>query len=121
MLTLIDKTTKTSWFNYFFMFCIIAIYGGYATLFARELGDIRTLGNAFALFITIVFFIKNRIRFNQAFWISILVFLSYAAVTSLNNIMIIFCRIFCFKNVETKNAIQLILGTFMKKIFGLEN
>lgn len=88
MLTLIDKTTKTSWFNYFFMFCIIAIYGGYATLFARELGDIRTLGNAFALFITIVFFIKNRIRFNQAFWISILVFLSYAAVTSLNNRMI---------------------------------
>ena len=36
---------------------------------------------------------------------------------TLNNIMIIFCRIFCFKNVETKNAIQLILGTFMKKIF----
>ena len=36
---------------------------------------------------------------------------------TLNNIMIIFCRIFCFKNIETKNAIQLILGTFMKKIF----
>ena len=36
---------------------------------------------------------------------------------TLNNIMIIFCRIFCFKNIETKNALQLILGTFMKKIF----
>ena len=36
---------------------------------------------------------------------------------TLNNIMIIFCRIFCFKNLETKNALQLILGTFMKKIF----
>ena len=36
---------------------------------------------------------------------------------TLNNIMIIFCKIFCFKNIETKNAIQLILGTFMKKIF----
>ena len=36
---------------------------------------------------------------------------------TLNNIMVIFCRIFCFKNIETKNAIQLILGTFMKKIF----
>ena len=36
---------------------------------------------------------------------------------TLNNIMIIFCRIFCSKNIETKNAIQLILGTFMKKIF----
>lgn len=36
---------------------------------------------------------------------------------TLNNIMIIFCRIFCFKNMETKNALQLILGSFMKKIF----
>ena len=36
---------------------------------------------------------------------------------TLNNIMIIFCRIFCFKSIETKNALQLILGTFMKKIF----
>jgi len=36
---------------------------------------------------------------------------------TLNNIMIIFCRIFCFKNMETKNALQLMLGSFMKKIF----
>ena len=36
---------------------------------------------------------------------------------TLNNIMVIFCRIYCFKNIETKNALQLILGTFMKKIF----
>ena len=36
---------------------------------------------------------------------------------TLNNIMAIFCRIFSYKNIETKNAIQLILGTFMKKIF----
>ena len=36
---------------------------------------------------------------------------------TLNNIMSIFCRIFCFKSIETKNALQLILGTFMKKIF----
>ena len=36
---------------------------------------------------------------------------------TLNNIMIIFCRIFCFKNIETKNALQLMLGSFMKKIF----
>lgn len=86
MIRLLDKT-KISWFDYFYVFCII-IYAGKATVFARDLGDIRTIGNAFGLIITFVFYFHNRIRFNRYYFISILVFLLYATITSFNNHMI---------------------------------
>lgn len=78
---------QTSLFNYFFVFCLF-IYAGSATVFARELGDIRTVGNAFAMFITAAFFVLNRIKLGKPYFISIAVFLLYAAITSFNNKMI---------------------------------
>lgn len=86
MIRLLDKT-KTSWFNYFYVFCII-IYAGKATIFARSLGDIQTVGNAFGMIITLLFYLNNNIKFNRYYLISLLVFLIYAGATSLNNKMI---------------------------------
>lgn len=83
MIRLLDKS-KTSFFNYFYIFCIF-IYAGSATVFARNLGDIRTFGNAFAIVITVIFFLKNKIHFTKPFFISIGVFLLYAVITSINN------------------------------------
>lgn len=83
MIRLLDKS-KTSFFNYFYIFCIF-IYAGSATVFARDLGDIRTFGNAFAMVITVIFFLKNKINFTKPYFISIGVFLLFAVITSVNN------------------------------------
>ena len=83
MIRLLDKS-RITWFNYFYIFCII-IYAGRATVFARDLGDIRTFGNAFALLITVYFFIINKVQFTRDYKISISIFLLYAVVTSINN------------------------------------
>ena len=80
MIRLLDKS-KITLFNYFFAFCFIVIYAGCATKFARELGDIRTLGNAFALGLTILFVILNRVRFTKEYVAVIGVFLTYALIT----------------------------------------
>lgn len=71
-------------FNYFYLFWIF-IYAGSATVFARSLGDISTLGNAFAIVITILAIIINRIKFNTKFVYSIAIFCMYAFATTLNN------------------------------------
>ncbi len=86
MIRLLDKT-KISFFNYFFFFCIV-IYAGKATEFSRDLGDIRTIGNAFALIMTVAFILKNRITFTGNYAKAILVFLIYSVATSINNGMI---------------------------------
>ena len=78
---------QTSVFNYFFVFCLF-IYAGSATVFARDLGDIRTVGNAFAMVMSAAFFVLNRIKLGKPYFISIAVFLLYAAITSINNKMI---------------------------------
>ena len=83
MIKLLDNS-KTSLFNYFYIFCIF-IYAGSATVFARSLGDLRTIGNAFAMVITLFFFLVNRIHFNRPYYISIAVFLLYAIITSIKN------------------------------------
>lgn len=83
MVKLLDNS-RTSLFNYFYMFCIL-MYAGQATVFTRHLGDITSVGNAFALFITLIFIFKNKIKFNRYFFYSISVFIFYAAATSLNN------------------------------------
>lgn len=81
MIKLLDKS-RLSFFNYFFVFCFF-VYAGKATIFARELGDIRTIGNAFALLLTIVFIIRNKIRFSNSFLITQIIFLVYALITVL--------------------------------------
>lgn len=86
MIKLLDNT-RISWFNYFYIFCMF-IYAGSATVFARGLGEIDTMGNAFALLITVFFYLSNRVRFTKAFFVPILVFLLYAVATSIKNRMI---------------------------------
>ena len=86
MIKLLDKT-KISFLNYFYVFCIF-IYAGSATIFVRDLGDIRTIGNGFAIFITVTFWVVNKIRFSRPYYISIAVFLLYAAITCMNNKMV---------------------------------
>lgn len=80
---LLDKS-EISWFSYFYIFCMF-IYAGSATAFARDLGDLRTIGNGFAIFITMVFWVLNKIRLSRPYYVSIAVFLLYAAITSINN------------------------------------
>ncbi len=86
MVRLLDRT-KIPLFNYFYIFCIV-IYAGKATTFTRSLGDISTIGTAFALLISIVFFLKNNLSFNKNYGKAICVFLLYAAVTSVINRMV---------------------------------
>lgn len=74
-------------FNYFFLFWII-IFAGSATVFARSLGDIRTIGNGFALILTLIFINVNKIRFNNHYGIVICVFSGYALATFVNNHLI---------------------------------
>lgn len=83
MIKLIDNT-RISKFNFFYMFCML-VYLGYATVFARSLGDITTWGNTFALIITAILIKTNKIRFKSSYFISILVFLAFALVTTINN------------------------------------
>lgn len=80
---LLDKS-KISFISFFFVFCIM-IYAGKATVFARQLGDIRTIGNSFALIVTFVFAIFNKVKFTKNYFLSLLVFSVYAIATTINN------------------------------------
>ena len=64
------------------------IYAGSATVFVRQLGDLSTIGNAFGILITVIFWVKNKIRLSQQYYVSIAVFLFYAVITSVNNKLI---------------------------------
>ena len=81
--SLLDRT-KISAFNYFYIVCMF-LYAGSATVFARDLGDIRTLGNAFALCLTLYFYGVNRIKLTKALFVSLAVFGAYAIVTIIRN------------------------------------
>lgn len=75
---------KGKYFNYFYLFWIF-IYAGSATVFERSLGDISTLGNAFAICLTIYAIFLNKIKFSTKFVYSLVVFCIYALATTLNN------------------------------------
>lgn len=75
------------YFNYFYLFWVY-IYAGSATIFARSLGDISTGGNAFALILTGVVILINKIEFSKKFVYSLAVFCIYALATTLNNHLI---------------------------------
>lgn len=77
-------TYRTSFFKYLYLFCFI-IYAGSATLFARSLGDIRTIGNAFAIILTFILIIKEKIHFYPNYFYCISVFTIYAIFTFINN------------------------------------
>lgn len=81
MIRLLDNS-KISIITYFLIFTFIAVYAGHASLFAYELGDIRTLGNAFALGLTVIFILRNKIYFRKDYCIVIGVFLIYALITA---------------------------------------
>lgn len=82
MIKLLDKS-RISLFTYFFVFCFIAIYAGKASIFARDLGDIRTVGNAFALGLTVICILVNKMKFTRDYGIVVGIFLVYALVTAL--------------------------------------
>jgi len=73
-----------SFFKYFYLFCFI-IYAGNATVFARSLGDISTIGNAFAIIITLILIKREKIHFYANYFYCILVFSIYAVITFVNN------------------------------------
>jgi len=75
---------KTPFYNYFYLFCII-IYAGSATEFTRSLGNLLALGNFVAIILTIIFCVINRVRFQKSYWLSLLVFTTYAVATFINN------------------------------------
>lgn len=76
MIKLLDKS-KVPFFDYFFLFCII-IYAGMASAFTRQFGDIRTVGNAVPLVLTIVFTLYKRIKINSKFLIVIGIYSLYS-------------------------------------------
>lgn len=76
------NNTKVSFFEYFFVFCFL-IYAGGATVFTREIGDIRTAGNAFAFIITLIPFLSGKIKLSQNYFKAIAVFLLYAFSTAI--------------------------------------
>lgn len=75
---------RRQYYNYFYLFWIF-IYAGSATVFARSLGDISTFGNAFALCLTLIAIVLNKIKFSTKFVYSIVIFCMYALITTLNN------------------------------------
>ena len=83
MIKLLDNS-KITRFNYFYMMCMM-VYLGYATVFARNIGDITTWGNAYAIIITAILVFKNKIKFSSSYFASIGVFLIYAIITTINN------------------------------------
>lgn len=83
MLRLIDNT-KISFLKVFYLFCFV-IFAGSATVFSRSLGDIRTIGNAFAVLLTVLFVKCCKIHFSKNFLYSILVLCIYATITTINN------------------------------------
>lgn len=83
MINLLDKT-KISVFDYLYFFCII-IYAGCATEFARSLGSFGSIGNIFAIVITLVFVWKNRVQFSRRFLWVLVLFTLYAILTFVQN------------------------------------
>ena len=83
MISLSDKT-KISFFDYFYLFCII-VYAGSATIFARSMSTPFTIGNTVVLLLTLVFIGKNKIKFKQHFGIAIFLFTLYAVLTFIQN------------------------------------
>lgn len=78
------QTRHTPFFKYFYLFCFI-IYAGGAVVFARSLGDIRTIGNAFAIILTLILIKKENIHFYVNYFCGIIVFSLFAAITFVNN------------------------------------
>lgn len=80
MITLLDKS-KVPFFDYFYLLAII-IYAGLASAFAREFGDIRTLGNAVALVLTFAFAIHKRIGIQKELLIILGIFSIYSVFST---------------------------------------
>lgn len=76
MIRLLDKT-KIPLFDYFYLLCVI-IYAGAASAFVRELGDIRTVGNAFLLILSFLFAFHHRIRLEKSLLIPISILTVYS-------------------------------------------
>lgn len=85
-ITAVDKS-KVKFFDYFFMFCMV-IYAGSATVFARSLGNVSTIGNAFGLILTLILFVKGNLKITRNYLKIIVVFSCFAVITFIRNGMI---------------------------------
>lgn len=59
------------------------VYAGCATAFARDIGDVRTIGNAFIVALSIIQVFRKNIKFSRSYWRVILTILLYCAITSI--------------------------------------
>ena len=81
MIKLIDKS-KVPFYDYFYLLCII-IYAGQASALVRQLGDIRTIGNAIGLILTFIFAIKKHVKFDVSLFGVIGIFSVYCILVTL--------------------------------------
>lgn len=80
----IVKATKVSPLS--FLYCLILIlYAGLATRFTRDLGNITTLGNAVGLIFSFIVVINHRLAPDNKLGKTLLVFIIYALITTINN------------------------------------
>ena len=83
MIRLLDKT-RIPFFDYFYLLSVI-IYAGMASAFVRDFGDIRTIGNAVILILTILFAIHKRVTIKRDFVFVIAVFIIWSVFTIVYN------------------------------------
>lgn len=83
MIRLVDKS-KISTFKFIYLF-ILVLFAGMSTVFARSLGDIRTIGNGFMLLLTVILIFKYHIKFKKNYVLSISIFSLYAVITFIAN------------------------------------
>lgn len=79
MVKLLDNS-KISFFEYLYLFCII-IYAGMASAFVRDFGDIRTVGNAIPLGLTVLFMIYKKVFIQSEFIEMLSILLFYSVLT----------------------------------------
>lgn len=76
--------TKVSLLSFIFCLCIV-LYAGMATLFARDLGNVTTVGNFVGVMLTFMVVMAHRITLDRNFYVVLLVFFVYGIVTAINN------------------------------------
>lgn len=85
MYRLLDNS-KVKGYTLLYLFIVI-IFAANASRFVRLYGDIHLLseGSILLLLSTAIFIKKNHVKFTRSFWKILVVFLIYAAITTINN------------------------------------
>lgn len=78
------NNTKVSVFEVFYFLCML-LYAGYASVFARDIGFWGQSGNTFALIITILFAVVERVKFTSRYLTVIGIFVIYTIFNFIGN------------------------------------